>query len=305
MSDLRQRAPGHALIDELLRQWDLGTIHVDAATDGIVIDDEAVGWYRGVIGERRVADLLSRLGSEWTVLHSVPVGAGTSDIDHIVIGESGVFTINTKYSPGKTVWSAGYGMYVDTFPVQFVRNSVTEAARASDLLSKASGMTVPVVGLIVFVDPGTMTRKAAAAGGVATPEIRVMPDAELLATFATRPIFSPEQTQRIVEQAVRPETWHRAPAPSTVGRHITQEFDALESEVGPRLARPVIRVTAPRQAPKKSYASSRAKSRPATRRPSSKRRPKQSLLEKLVRGLLMPAAGFAIVWAIFAYVSQR
>lgn len=132
-----------------------------------------------------------------------------------------------------------------------------------------------------------------------------MSDAELLATFATRPIFSAEQTQHIVEQAVRPETWHRAPTPSTVGRHITQEFDALETEVGPRLASPVVRASAQPKASKKNYASRPANTRPATRRPSSKRRPKQSLLEMLVRGLLMPAAGFAIVWAIFSYVSQR
>jgi len=129
MSDLRQRVPGHSLVDELLRQWDLGTIHVDHASDAIVIDDEAVGWYRGVIGERRVAELLGRLGRAWTVLHSVPVGSGSSDIDHIVIGPAGVFTINTKYSPGKKVWVAGYGMRVDGFPQLYVRNSASEAAR--------------------------------------------------------------------------------------------------------------------------------------------------------------------------------
>jgi hypothetical protein len=34
MSDLRERVPGHALIDELLHQWDLGTIHVDERSNG-------------------------------------------------------------------------------------------------------------------------------------------------------------------------------------------------------------------------------------------------------------------------------
>ena len=54
--------------------------------------------------------MLAQLGPEWTVLHSVPVGRGKSDIDHIAIGPPGVFTINTKFSPGKDVWVAGRGM---------------------------------------------------------------------------------------------------------------------------------------------------------------------------------------------------
>jgi hypothetical protein len=301
MSDLRQRVPGHSLVDELLRQWDLGTIHVDGESDGIVIDDEAVSWYRGVIGERRVAALLDHLRREWTVLHSVPVGGGTSDIDHVVVGPAGVFTINTKYSPGKKIWVGGYGLYVDGFPQQYVRNSVSEAARASDLLSRAVGMTVPVTGLIVFVDAGSMTRKAPAAGGMNTPEIMVLRDVELLATFATRPIFSAEQVGRIVEKAVMPETWHRAPAVSTVGRHISQEFEALETAVGPRLARPVARPSAPRQPTQpRTYAK-----RPTARRPARPRKPRQSPLEKLILGLIMPAAMFAIAWGVLNYFTHR
>lgn len=304
MSDLRQRVPGHSLVDELLRQWDLGTIHVDHDSDAIVIDDEAVGWYRGVIGERRVAELLGRLGRVWTVLHSVPVGSGSSDIDHIVIGPAGVFTINTKYSPGKKVWVAGYGMRVDGFPQLYVRNSVSEAARASDLLSRAVGMTVPVQGLIVFVDAGSITRRAPAGGGEDTPKIEVVPDRELLAMFASRAIFSPEQVERIVEKAVRPETWHRAPADSTVGRHISQEFEALEAAVGARLAKPVARPSAPPR-PGPTRPSRATTARPPTRRPSRGRKPRQPALEKLIRGLVMPAACFAIAWGMLNYFTHR
>lgn len=144
MSDLRQRVPGHSLIDELLRQWDLGNIHVSARSDEIVIDDEALGWYRGVIGERRVADLLTQLGDAWTVLHSVPAGVKGRDIDHLVIGPAGVFTINTKYSPGKDVWSAGYGMRVGGFKCDsYVQAALSEVRQAESALSRVSGLTVP------------------------------------------------------------------------------------------------------------------------------------------------------------------
>jgi hypothetical protein len=305
VSDLRERVPGHSLVDELLRQWDLGTIHVDPASDGIVIDDDAVSWYRGVIGERRVAALLAHLGSAWTVLHSVPVGSGSSDIDHIVIGPAGVFTINTKYSPGKKVWVGGYGLYVDGFPQQYVRNSVSEAARASDLLSRAVGMTVPVTGLIVFVDAGSVTRKAPAGGGTDTPTIEVVRDLELLAAFATRPIFSTEQVERIVDKAVPPMTWHRAPSTSTTGKHIALEFEALEAAVGPRLAQPVARPAVTRTPSQRRTSRTAASSRPPAGRPTRKRKPKQTPLEKFIGGLIAPAAGIAIMWGVVSYLTNR
>jgi hypothetical protein len=307
MSDLRERVPGHSLIDELLRQWDLGTIHIDSTSSEVVIDDDAVGWYQGVLGERRVAEQLDRLGDGWTVLHSVPVGRGASDIDHVVIGQAGVFTINTKYSPGKTVWVAGYGLYVDGHPQRYVRNSVTEAARASDLLSKAVGMTVPTVGLIVFVDPGRMTLKSDAGGGEDTPEIRVLHNSQLPGALRGRPIFSPEQVARIVAIAVKPETWHSSPIPSTVGVHISREFEALEAEVGPRL----VRKHAPAASPQpKSSSSAYKRNRPApARKPSPARlrgrRPKRSRMEKLLSELLMPIVGLAVAWGVLQYFAGR
>ena len=65
---------------------------------------EAEPWYVGALGELEVARRLSALGPGWYVLHSVPVGTGASDLDHIVIGPAGVFTINTKHHRGQRVW---------------------------------------------------------------------------------------------------------------------------------------------------------------------------------------------------------
>lgn len=309
MSDLRQRVPGHSLVDELLRQWDLGTIHIDPESDGIVIDDEAVGWYRGVIGERRVGSLLAHLGSAWTVLHSVPIGRGASDIDHIVIGQAGVFTINTKYSPGKEVWVGDHVVQLDRNPTDFLRNSRFEAKRASARLTAAAGTTIPVTGLIVFVDPGRLTHASPAGDRMHDPTVEVLRDSELLAAFATRPIFSAEQVQRIVENAVVPTTWHDAPAPSTIGRHISLEFEALEAAVGPRLAQPAARpapVSRPvrQRAPRYPVASPARRSAPA-RRPPRNRKPRQSPLEKLFRGLVVPAAMFAVAWGVLNYMTHR
>jgi hypothetical protein len=234
MSDLRQRVPGHSLIEQLLREWDLGNIHPGRTPGEIVIDDEARGWYLGVHGERWVATRLALLGPEYTVLHSVPVGRGSSDIDHVVIGPTGVFTINTKYSPGKAVWAAGFGTYVGGRPEnKYIRNLSFEVRRASERLSRAVKHRIDVTGLLVFVDPSHMSRKAPTGDG--TLDLRVISDAELLAAIEGEAIYTPEQVASLSEAAALPGTWHDFPHESTLGSHIAKEFVALEEAVGPSL----------------------------------------------------------------------
>jgi hypothetical protein len=54
---------------------------------------------RGATGEEQVGALLDRLaGGEWHVVHDASLGRG--NVDHILIGPAGVFTIETKSHPG-------------------------------------------------------------------------------------------------------------------------------------------------------------------------------------------------------------
>ena len=46
---------------------------------------EAEPWYVGALGELEIGRRLGGLGPGWYVLHSVPIGTGASDIDHVVI----------------------------------------------------------------------------------------------------------------------------------------------------------------------------------------------------------------------------
>jgi hypothetical protein len=288
MSDLRQRVPGHSLIDQLLHQWDVGAIHFGATPNEVVIDDEALGWYRGVIGERRVADLLAQLGDGWTVLHSLPAGAKGRDIDHLVIGQPGVFTINTKYSPGKDVWSKGFGVYVGGHPQKsFIPAVLTEVAQAEEALSRVSGLTVPVTGLLAFVDPRRVDRRAPAGNGVA--DVRVVTDRELLATLRGRAVFSVEQVEQIVAAASLPETWLLRPQESTIGEHIAREFEALEAAVNPYVARSSPR-TAPTREPRRST---------TPRRPKKRR---ERTLEKLIQMTVVTAVGFGVIWFCTMYL---
>lgn len=113
-------------------------------------------WAQGAEGERLVGGKLdSQLPAPWKVLHSVPVGGEGSDIDHLVIGPSGVFSINTKNHPGSRVVCAENKVRVEggklTKNHPYARNSRFEAKRASRILSKACGMDVDVQGVVVYI----------------------------------------------------------------------------------------------------------------------------------------------------------
>ena len=54
---------------------------------------------RGARGEEHVGELLDALAQEsWRVIHDASLGHG--NVDHIVIGPAGVFTVETKSHPG-------------------------------------------------------------------------------------------------------------------------------------------------------------------------------------------------------------
>ena len=58
-------------------------------------------WDRGATGEETVGRLLATLegSGDWRVIHDVNTGRG--NIDHVVVGPGGLFTIETKSHPGR------------------------------------------------------------------------------------------------------------------------------------------------------------------------------------------------------------
>ncbi len=214
MSDLRSRLPGQSVIQRTLE------LHPDPTE---APSGDALSWYKGALGEIAVAGILAELGPRWTVLHSVPVGRGDSDIDHVVIGPPGAFTINTKSHPGQEVWMAGHGLLVSGRRTNYIGIAAAEAFRAEALLSSAAGLTVPVVPMVVLVDPGKRTIRGVAEGGV-----RVLADWELLAELQLSPReFSDEQVERIVAAAIQPKTWRDEPLPEVDTENLALRFNAM------------------------------------------------------------------------------
>lgn len=170
---------------------------------GVHTDERA--WRIGADGEEKVAAQLRKLQSKdprWHVLHAVPVGENGSDIDHVVIGPGGVFTLNAKHHPGAKIWVAGNTVMVNGQRQPYVRNSAHEARRAGRLLSAVCGFPVTAVGVVVPVGAEDVVIK--------TPpeEVHVIYRRALTQWLRERPgVVSEVDIARIYAAARRSTTW--------------------------------------------------------------------------------------------------
>jgi hypothetical protein len=169
---------------------------------------ELRAWRTGALGEETVASELWRLsrGTQWRYVHSVPVGNRGSDIDHVLVGPGGVFTVNTKNHRGANIWVGGHTFMVNGQKHPYVRNSLYEATRASNLLSHACGFPVSVRPLIVIVDPRNVTVKNPLADISCTTRYR------LRSWIQSQPnVLDGAATEAIFNQARRSTTWRSRP----------------------------------------------------------------------------------------------
>jgi hypothetical protein len=144
---------------------------------------------------------LAKLGSDWRVLHAVPVGGKGSDIDHVVIGPPGVFTLNTKNHRGKHVWLAERTFMVSGQRTDYLRNSTFEARRAHKFLSAACGFDIPVEPVIVVMAE-KLTVKAWPVG------VHVVARRGIVKWLKARPpSLTPEGVDEIYQQARLAATW--------------------------------------------------------------------------------------------------
>jgi hypothetical protein len=79
----------------------------------------------GILGEEAVADVLAGLPSSYWVLHGVWTGHG--DVDHVVIGPTGVFAIETKAWQGSFYRRRGQ-LYCNGKPAEHVLRQARGAA---------------------------------------------------------------------------------------------------------------------------------------------------------------------------------
>lgn len=169
------------------------------------VPTEERAWRVGADGEEKVAARLVTLAKKdprWRFLHAVPVGTRGSDIDHVVVGPGGIFTLNAKHHPGAKVWVSGDRFLVNGHYQRYVRNSRHEAARASELLSAAVGRPVIATGVIVPVGADSLTVKEQPA------DVWVVARKQIHRWLAAcRPVLSEAEIAGIFDAARRSTTW--------------------------------------------------------------------------------------------------
>lgn len=166
------------------------------------VHTDARAYRVGVRGEERVGKKLDGLPDGWHAIHSVPVGERNSDIDHVVIGPGGVFTLNTKNHPGGKVWVAENALLVNGRKTQYLRNSRFEATRAAKLLTAGCGFQVEVLAVLVFVGVD-ITVKARPA------DVRIVYREGLARWLKKLPsVLAADRVEAIFEVARRDVTWH-------------------------------------------------------------------------------------------------
>lgn len=119
---------------------------------------EPDSWNIGIAGERIVGAELNRLSRRgWYVLHSVPLPRIEADIDHLLIGPGGVFTVNAKNHRNRRIWVGDHAVRVDHGkPHPYPRTARREAERAARVLTGACGFPVEVMGVLAFVAPAEL-----------------------------------------------------------------------------------------------------------------------------------------------------
>ncbi|MFC6154533.1 nuclease-related domain-containing protein [Nocardioides yefusunii] len=169
------------------------------------VHTEERAWRLGAAGEEKVAAKLAHLTKQdprWRVLHNIPVGTRGSDIDHLVVGPGGLFTLNTKFHPFKKIWVGGNTFMVDGVKQPYIRNSRFEAKRATDLLEARTGLPVRAHGVVVTVRAGEFVVKAQPVG------VTVVQRGDLVPWLRQHgEVLTDAQVEEIFEAARRSTTW--------------------------------------------------------------------------------------------------
>lgn len=116
---------------------------------GQLIETQDDASYRaGVAGEQRTAGVLAGLERNgYRVLHSVPLSP-RKDIDHLVIGPTGIWAINTKATTYDVTAKADGAVYSDGYRQKWIESISRDAVVAGERLSLAARMDVTCRSLV-------------------------------------------------------------------------------------------------------------------------------------------------------------
>jgi hypothetical protein len=208
-ADLNANRPGQAAreqADAHLAEMKGRSRIMTALVRALDVNSDERSWRVGAKGEESIGSRLDKLTEHgWHVLHAVPIGSKGSDIDHLLIGPGGVWTLNTKNHPEKKIWVSPRQVRVDGHVVPYLRNSEFEATRVRRILTEHLGWEPFVKAGLVFLT------------GSIVPDVTIkqMPDDVLILdrldiprAFKKSPQrLTPDGIEEIYEIARRSTSW--------------------------------------------------------------------------------------------------
>jgi len=146
-----------------------------------------------------------RLSGDWLTLHSVPVGSRGSDVDHVIIGPRGVYTVNTKNHGQKPIRVKENAVTVGGRAEPYARNARFEASRVATLLSQACGFPVKARGIVAFTNPlDCLTVLGQPRDG----QVTMLASEQLVPWLMSQPlVLPPRWAHAVMEQARWESTW--------------------------------------------------------------------------------------------------
>lgn len=196
--DLADTAPGSTL------QAKVAELSAAAGED---YPEEATSWLVGAQGEAITAEALAPLARQgWYLINSVTLNSRGTDLDHLLIGPGGVFTLNTKTRPNGRVNVYERALYVNGGKrnhYEYIRAAQREAERVKTILSAGLRWQLPfVVPTLVFVATAKLTVKAHPA------PVYVLDVSQALDYFQHIPgVLRLDQVDAIHQLARRSTTW--------------------------------------------------------------------------------------------------
>ncbi|MFF2053313.1 nuclease-related domain-containing protein [Leifsonia sp. NPDC058194] len=227
---LSSRPAGYAVALKCL-QVQADAVDVDPALRSgarEILHPDAESWYQGALGEIAVGALLEALGPGWFVRHAVPIGAGTKDVDHLVIGPGGVFAINTKHHSGAAIWVGDHVLRVNNANTHHLASAHRDGADVARRLAAKAGFPVPVTPVVAILNARTVKDGRSAS----SRSVAVLPASSLVGWLKSqRSLLPPAKTELIMLAAEEPGTWHSDPrAADTLC--VMQRFERLVARVG-------------------------------------------------------------------------
>jgi hypothetical protein len=152
-------------------------------------------------GEQHVASRFSRLTRQgWRLLHSVGLASG-ADVDHVIIGPGGVFTVNAKHHPGARVRAGARVVSIDGNTQSYILTSRREAMKVARLLTSACGFPVTVTPILAFVGATSVKNTAP------MPDILVLRADDIERVLARQPERLSAATSDRIYAAARQHAW--------------------------------------------------------------------------------------------------